>query len=181
MVTLIVVRHGETDYNVEERIQGQERDVPLNANGVAQVEALRDRLAEHCDRLVSSPLQRARQTAEILNRGRARALELDDDLKEFSFGRLGGELWRDVPALSGDPDIRERDRRLEFDYRPYGGESVDDVRVRVARFVARWRDAASVTTVLVTCHGGVIRVLHELLPNREDGGRGNASVHVFAL
>jgi broad specificity phosphatase PhoE len=180
-VRLLVVRHGETDYNRDGRLQGQEHDVPLNATGVAQAQQLSEQIDERIDYLVSSPLVRARQTAQILARDRDVAVRLDTDLMEIAYGRLAGMTWDEVRAATGDAAIEQRNRSLAFDYRAIGGECWDDVRGRVLRFVATWRRLAHGATVLATSHGGVIATLQRLFPDVPRLSRGNCSVHVFTL
>ena len=98
MTELIVIRHGETDWNRQHRFQGQ-IDVPLNHIGLAQAERLGQRLAdEPIDVLVCSDLQRARLTAEPLMRGRGLAAGLQPLWRQQGFGLLEG---LDVPTIRG--------------------------------------------------------------------------------
>jgi broad specificity phosphatase PhoE len=86
------LRHGETDWNVERRMQGR-TDVPLNTNGLAQAARARDLLAGHeIATICTSPLTRARRTAEIVNEKHGRELVVIDELSECGFGPHEGEL-----------------------------------------------------------------------------------------
>lgn len=156
---LYFVRHGETDWNVEGRLQGQ-TDTPLNARGCVQAEEAGIRLrallprAESLD-YVASPLERTRDTMERM-RGvlglDPTGYRLDDRLKEVSFGAWEGLTWREVRA--SDPRgaaARERDK---WGFVPPGGESYAMLAERVAPAV----EALARDTVVVS-HGGVARAL----------------------
>jgi broad specificity phosphatase PhoE len=162
-VTLYFVRHGETDWNLAQRYQGQ-KDIPLNATGRGQ--ALRNGrtlaaalgLAAATLDYVSSPLGRARETMEIVRRGLglpAQGYRTDARLSEVNYGYWEGELWNELPTR--DPDgfaAREADK---WGWRPRGGESYRDLSERVATWMAEVRRDA-----VVTAHGGVMRVLRGL-------------------
>src|SRR3990172_9980252 len=106
-VTLYFVRHGETDWNLAKRYQGQ-RDIPLNATGRAQAARNGRVLAQTLGAdattfdYVASPLARARETMEIVRRELALAPEeyrTDERLKEIHYGHWEGLLWDDLPRL----------------------------------------------------------------------------------
>src|SRR5881394_2534746 len=99
---ILLVRHGETSWNREGRYQGR-TDVPLSTDGEAQVRALGVRLAHvSITRAVSSPLSRARRTAEAVLTGRDVTLELDAGLVEISHGAWEGQLSSDVEAAHAE-------------------------------------------------------------------------------
>lgn len=106
------LRHGETDWNRHGWMQGHS-DVPLNATGVAQAEDARAALASASfDRIVASPLERARHTAEIVNRDFGKPIELLPGLKEASFGENEGrqkddwlDHWRAGASIPGAEDF----------------------------------------------------------------------------
>jgi probable phosphoglycerate mutase len=157
--TIYFVRHGETDWNAEGRLQGQ-RDVPLNDFGRVQAEEagarLRALVARYEDlAFVASPLSRTRETMERLRDtiGLApAAYRVDERLRELSFGRWEGLTWKEVRRA--DPKgsaLRERDK---WRYAPPGGESYAELSERIApAFAELTRD-----TVVVS-HGGVARAL----------------------
>ncbi|MBI3516578.1 MAG: histidine phosphatase family protein [Proteobacteria bacterium] len=102
------LRHGETDWNREHRAQGH-NDIPLNATGLAQAEAAQLPLAR-CDiaTICTSPLQRARATAEIVNQTLRRPLVVVDALKECGYGVVEGSVrgnwfpdWRRGGLIEG--------------------------------------------------------------------------------
>jgi len=95
-MNVLLVRHGETAWNREGRYQGR-TDIPLSPDGEAQVRALGQRLAHiPIARAISSPLSRARRTAEAILAGRTTPLELDDGLLEISHGAWEGQLATDI-------------------------------------------------------------------------------------
>lgn len=155
--TIYFIRHGETDWNAEARLQGQ-RDIPLNARGRVQAEEAGARLRElvpHYERLdyVASPLGRARETMERMRAAVSldpAVYRADDRLKELTFGGWEGLTWNEVRAR--DPRgaaARERDK---WNFVPPGGESYAGLAERIApAFAILTRD-----TVVVS-HGGVAR------------------------
>jgi probable phosphoglycerate mutase len=168
-VTLYFVRHGETDWNVEARLQGQ-RDVPLNDFGRVQAEEAAQRLCALESRYedldyVASPLSRTRETMERLRRTAGLApghYRLDERLKELSFGAWEGLTWKEVRAR--EPQAAAGRQRDKWDYVPPGGESYAMLAERVAPAIADLtRD-----TVMVS-HGGVARVLLALLGHASYG------------
>jgi broad specificity phosphatase PhoE len=160
---LYFIRHGETDWNAEGRLQGQ-HDIPLNDLGRVQADEAGVILRHLCPRADDldwwvSPLARTRETAE---RARA-AIDLhptyyktDDRLKELTFGRWEGMTWKDVRRSDPKGALeRERDKWRAV---PPGGESYEMLTARVAGFMETLRRE----TVLVS-HGGVARVLMSMI------------------
>jgi probable phosphoglycerate mutase len=157
MTDLVVVRHGETDWNREQRFQGQ-IDVPLNDTGQLQAQRLAAVLAgERFDLLFSSDLQRARQTAMPLERAHARQALAQRGLREQSFGVLEG---LDVPTIKADhPALWAQWLRHEADYALPDGESVRQFHARVLAAVRGLADAHAGKTLLLVTHGGVLDML----------------------
>jgi probable phosphoglycerate mutase len=94
--TIILIRHGETAWNAERRLQGH-IDIALNAEGVRQAEALAQAMAgEHIDTIVASDLQRAYQTAQALARIKALPVQRDPALRERCFGGFEGLLYAEI-------------------------------------------------------------------------------------
>lgn len=160
---LLFVRHGETDWNSEGRLQGQ-RDIPLNALGRTQAETagrLLMGLAPDFAGLdyVASPLARTRETMERMRRAMGldpAAYRLDDRLKELTFGDWEGLTWREVRAR--DPVGAGRREGAKWAFVPPGGESYAMLAERVRPVV----EAIDRETVIVS-HGGVARALLALL------------------
>ena len=126
---LILIRHGETDWNMEKRYQGQE-DPPLNWRGRDQARRLAEALSVvPLDVLYSSPLARARETAEILKEQFGVPLHFEARLKEIHLGEWGGKLSAEVAEQ--DPDRHLRWETDAWSVTPPGGESLFQVRDRV--------------------------------------------------
>ncbi len=142
------LRHGETDWNVERRIQGR-TDIALNSNGVRQATQWRpffDRI--HLAGVYSSSLSRAMETA-VLATGRPPCVI--DDLNERHYGEWEGRVWNDIADL--DPDFDRRWRRA--DSSPPGGESRLEMHARVHRAmdsIVASHDENS--ELLIVAHGG---------------------------
>jgi probable phosphoglycerate mutase len=171
---LYFVRHGETDFNVAQRLQGQYQ-TSLNAHGRQQAarcgELLDDLFARDWLRpgdfaYASSPLNRARETMEIVRSTLwldPAAYDTDDRLMEISYGAWEGLTLAEVKAR--EPGVLARRARDKWDFAPPGGESYRDV----AKRVADWYTSVTRDTV-VTAHGGVARVLmanFHILPSEE--------------
>jgi 2,3-bisphosphoglycerate-dependent phosphoglycerate mutase len=170
---LYVTRHGQTDANLETRVQGQ-GDTPLNAHGLAQAEALADYFSQRpslpVDRIVSSDLPRARQTADILARRLKVPATFHPELRARRMGDFEGRTHAELEAL--DP---EAFRRLKHDpafVPPGGGESVNDLRARAIPFVQRLgADNPGRHIVLVSHHKVCQLVVQMAWGEPVEGGR----------
>jgi probable phosphoglycerate mutase len=158
MTKLLVIRHGETDWNRQHRFQGQ-IDVPLNEIGLMQAARLGRRLAdEPVDVLISSDLQRARSTAEPLAQAHGMQPLVEPLWREQGFGVLEG---LDVPTIrSRHADLWSSWTRHEADYAlPGGGESNAAFHARVMRALQAVLAAHAGRRVVVVTHGGVLDML----------------------
>jgi broad specificity phosphatase PhoE len=156
---LLLVRHGETDWNADGRLQGQ-TDRPLTDFGRRQARELAEELAdEQLEAIYASDLARARETAEIVGRRLDLAVALDTDLREKDWG-----TWEGLTAV-------ERDR-VEF-----VGESTEEHQARILRALGRIAERhPDGGRVLVVTHGGSMRrvqaaALGMALPVVENCGR----------
>jgi probable phosphoglycerate mutase len=141
MTTLLLVRHGETDWNAEGKLQGH-TDRPLNEYGRRQARALAERLVgEEIDAVYASDLSRARETAEILGAQLGLPVAVDPDLREKNWGN-----WEGLTS----------DERLHVEYE---GESSDDHRERTLRAVERIVERHPAGRIVVVTHGGSLRRL----------------------
>jgi 2,3-bisphosphoglycerate-dependent phosphoglycerate mutase len=145
VTTLILARHGETDWNRDLRIQGSS-DVDLNPVGREQAQALARELADiELDAIYSSDLSRARETAEVVAAKHGLEVRLDARLRERSFGSWEGLTREDIAAL---PQGSRHD-----------GETDDQVRARVLDAVQEIAEAHPGRHVLVVAHGGALNTL----------------------
>jgi len=154
---LIIVRHGETDWNRENRFQGQ-ADPPLNHAGREQAYKLAARLCNvPLTAAFSSDLRRARETAQILTGNRQIPLKLDARLRERRFGLWEG-LTRDEVS-SRYPELFAGWKKDPVSYTPPGGESLAEVYCRVFSFL-QWLQGEYADGDLLICgHGGSLRAL----------------------
>jgi len=126
---LFLIRHGETDWNVEGRYQGQ-ADPPLNDRGLRQAHELGDKLASvNLDLLYTSPLLRSEQTAQIISRKLAIPFYKDERLMEINQGKWQTRLRSEIEALY--PDLFRRWETEPWEVTPPGGESLEQVGQRV--------------------------------------------------
>lgn len=126
---LILIRHGETDWNTEGRFQGHS-DTPLNREGVLQAHRLAKRLRhETVDLIYSSPLRRALKTAQIVAGRLKIPVHTDWRLRELNLGRWEGLLAEEIDAAY--PDIFQRWYTAPWTVTPPGGESLDQLTERV--------------------------------------------------
>lgn len=129
MTSIILIRHGETDWNVEGRYQGQ-ADPPLNNNGIEQAQILAERLVSYqIDLIYSSPLKRASQTAEIISEYLELPLYYEPRLMEINQGDWQTRLRSEIQELY--PDAFHRWETQPWQVMPPGGEHLSQVQVRV--------------------------------------------------
>jgi probable phosphoglycerate mutase len=153
----VFIRHGETDWNRQQRFQGQ-IDVPLNDIGLAQALRLGRRLAtEPAEVLVASDLARARQTAEPLATAWQQGLLLMPGFREQNFGVLEG---LDVPTIKQrHPDLWADWLVHRADFALPGGESLRQFHQRVMAAVNELAERHAGRRVAVVTHGGVLDML----------------------
>ena len=155
MTTLILVRHGETDWNAQNRWQGHS-DTELNDAGREQARRLADSL-ERADALYSSDLARARETAEILAVTIGLEIRFDERLRERGFGAWEGLTTEEVK--SSFPDEQRR-WRAGLGAGAHDAEPFEAFAARVVSFVEDVGRRHDGEEVLVVTHGGTIRVVH---------------------
>lgn len=148
---LYIIRHGQTDWNLEKKAQGQV-DIPLNDTGVNQAKELKEKLQSYeFDICYCSPLKRAAQTAEIAVDGRTQII-FDDNLKERSFGKLEGtdpKTW----------NMDDYDRRLNTNEN--GIEPINDVLARSKKVLERIKaENPNDAKILIIGHGTLLKTLH---------------------
>ena len=155
---IIAIRHGETTWNVDSRIQGS-LDIPLNATGHAQASRLAAALADApISAIYASDLSRAWETAQHL--GRAHQLEVipEKGLRERRFGEFEGKTFSEIEAHL--PEQAQRWRQREPDFAPPGGESLLALKQRVEEACARLAARHPGELIALVGHGGVMDVLY---------------------
>ena len=148
-----LVRHGQTDWNRDSRLQGQ-TDVPLNDAGRQQIEELAEKLAAaelKMDRIISSPLVRAAESAGIIARkiGFTKDIVIENSFIERDFGLLEGEPW--YPEL----DVNNP---------KYKAERIEDIIERVRKALANYtfKDDES---IMIVAHGALLPAIKTILSN----------------
>ena len=165
--TIYFLRHGQTDWNVELRLQGQ-KDIPINATGRAQAIQNGKDLANLLDdsqrfRYIASPLGRTRETMNIVRMELglpSYGYETDDRLKEISFGLWETHTIEELRKV--EPDGVAQREADKFHFRPPQGESYEQLLERVKS----WLPYVSEDAVVV-CHGGILRMLEILFNGTE--------------
>ena len=171
---LYFVRHGETDENVQQIIQGQLIDCPLNERGIAQAERVAQRLADFdFDRIYVSTLRRARQTADAICKHHPDTpVVARPELREMSFGELEGQSYGDGNAPFFEW-LYDRWASGIYSDRITGGESLEDVQKRAQRVVGEVVRENAGNAVAIVTHGRWLRillssVLEDYTPRRMD-------------
>lgn len=170
--TIGLLRHGQTDWNIDFRLQGTS-DIPLNETGIEQAKSASAALSEDWDVLVSSPLGRAVKTAEIVAEAHSFGeLCIEPLLLERSFGEaegLGYAEWREKYPDSVVP----------------GGETIAELEARCHQLLEKLVSEFSGRRVLTVSHGALIRKLLNIVSAGEfprDGERlGNASLSIISF
>ena len=152
MTTIIIVRHGQSQSNLNKTFGGQS-DSPLTELGITQAKLAAEHLKNtHFDAVYSSTLSRAHDTAKAIVHGRGLDIILEKDLRETCLG--------DWEGVSIDSVRDEYQRwRTEYDYAPPNGENTYEVRERFGKVLDRIAAENDGRTVLVASHGGGIRLL----------------------
>jgi len=158
MSEILLLRHGQTLWNIEGRVQGHQ-DSPLSVRGVAGAEALARRLvAERPDALYTSDLGRARQTAEPIARATGLEPRIDAQLRERSYGRFEAMTW---PQIERDfPDEYAAHLGRSPQHKIEAGESMLEFHARAIAALGRIAGASAHAKVVIVAHGGVLDVLY---------------------
>ncbi len=156
ITTICLIRHGETDWNAQRRIQGR-TDIPLNEKGIQQARECRDFLKNsEWDLIITSPLKRAKQTAEIINE----ALNIDviemDEFIEKSFGDVEG--------------MTLQERRSAYPDRNYPNQEDDEAfSSRIQKGIEKIQEKYEHGKVILVAHGAVISTLLAILSDGKIG------------
>ncbi len=154
--TLYIVRHGQTDWNVQGITQG-ETDIPLNEEGIRQATTMASNLKHiKFDVVFSSDLIRAKRTAEIIAFEKKLAVETTKLLRERRYGKFDGTPYSMMKKYYDTWETLSKKERIA--YRPYKGYETDEE--AVARFITFLREVAVTHAgkmVLVVAHGGLMR------------------------
>ena len=153
---IYLIRHGQTDWNLDRKLQGQ-TDIPLNNNGKEQAKEAAKEIANlKIDRIISSDLLRAKETAEIINKKIGAEISFDKRLREVNYGDFEGRLIE---------TIKDEDWNV-FNQNPEkkNGESRKQVYERVKKFLQEIKEDEN---VLVVTHGGALKMMLYYAKNKE--------------
>lgn len=158
LTRVVAVRHGETEWNVQTRIQGQ-IDIALNAAGRAQARRLARALAdESFDAVYASDLRRASDTARAVAEQAGLPLRTEVSLRERGFGSFEGLTWAEVEQQHPEASRRWRERDAGFG--PPGGETLALFYERAVNALAAVAARHRGQHIVVVTHGGVLDVLY---------------------
>lgn len=148
---LYVTRHGETPYNVENRICGIS-DISLNEHGKKQAQIIGEKLSQyHIDYIIASPLKRAQETANIISHQIKVPVITDERLHEINFG-----IFEGMPGKNEDFRYVKKNHAIAYPQ----GEKLFQVVQRVYNFLDEIHETYAKQNVLIVCHGGIVRIIH---------------------
>lgn len=158
MTDILLIRHGETAWNAEKRLQGH-LDVPLNAEGQRQAAALGVALLdERLDAIFASDLQRAQQTAQAIAAPRGMTVATDPGLRERCYGAFEGLLYAEISERYPEAYQAWRERKIDARF-PAGARTAETMREfadRVLATIARIVSDGRYRKVALVTHGGVL-------------------------
>lgn len=162
---LIAIRHGETAWNVDTRLQGH-LDIALNTKGIWQAAQVARAVAhEAVDAVYSSDLLRAWQTANAIAHATDAPLIANTGLRERGFGTFEGQTYAEIATRW--PDQSELWRKRVPDWAPPGGESLVAMRERVSATVNTLAEQHVGGQIVLVAHGGVMDILYRLATCQE--------------
>ena len=157
---IYIIRHGQTDWNIEHRTQGQ-TDIALNTNGIKQAELITQKISNlRIDSIISSDLKRAYMTAQIINKNFHKAIETDKRLREFCFGTLEG--------ITRDKITQETWEKFNENPKQFNAETKEEIFNRIKSFIKDMKSEIKNKKVLVVTHGGPIRMIKYYLDNGDN-------------
>jgi 2,3-bisphosphoglycerate-dependent phosphoglycerate mutase len=163
---LCLIRHGETTWNAERRLQGH-TDIPLNENGAMQARQMAQALKDAkltFDVLYTSDLKRAADTANAVTQLFGVSAKVDTILRERHFGALQGLSISEAPLLR--PDIWRAHIARDLDHELEGGESIRQFALRVQKALDQIQEQHAGKTILIVSHGGTLDMMYRIASNQ---------------
>ncbi len=158
MPRLLLVRHGNTEYNNTRRFAGCGSDIEMTATGHRQIECLRDRLAnEKIEVVYSSNLKRALTTAEVLCANYKLEITPCPELREMDYGEIEGLTFDEISHRY--PEVAELIANFNLSLKFPGGEGFEEFVERTSQFLNRLKKHTPSQTILVVSHSGPLRTL----------------------
>ncbi|MDO8498133.1 MAG: histidine phosphatase family protein [bacterium] len=155
---IYLIRHGLTPLNKQKKVNG-EVDEPLATEGIEQAKAIISFIPKGVTHIYSSSLLRAKQTANIIISKLNIPVSFHDELSEVRMGSLAGKSWE---QMDDGLELKKKHRTVQFNYRPYGGESVEDVKKRLIPFFKKINAKHKDNEALIITHGAMIRLIYLL-------------------
>lgn len=178
-MNLIVIRHGKTASNLKEILQGQRINESLLPEGIRDAKSIIPQLTnKNISAIYSSPLLRAYETAKIIAEKLKLPIITKDELQERDFGTLSGKTW-DFVTESIDKDLKQLDKTFSYDYQPYKGENIEQVRKRLQKLLNTLTKTHKKENIACVTHGGILRLLYDELGVEQPDHITNTSIHTF--
>ena len=150
------VRHGQTDFNLMKKMQGGGTEKDLNEAGINQAQETKKNLENiKFDVILCSPMNRAKQTAQIIDNGRNLPIITDERIRERKLGEYEGHIVTD--------EIEKRIWNYDLNYNIPNGENLHDFEKRIIEFLKEAKQKYNEKTVLIVAHGGVAKVVKAYL------------------
>ena len=183
MAELLLIRHGETVWNREARVQGHRGDSPLTETGRAQARALAGRLArEGINALYSSDAGRTRETVAPIAQATGFDVVFDAGLRERNYGVFEGRTYKEIEREF--PEQYAKFRSRDPNHASPGGESATQFRDRIVAALTAIAEKEADERIAVVTHGGVLGTMHKVasgapLDAKRDYSLYNASINIF--
>jgi probable phosphoglycerate mutase len=174
--TLCLIRHGETAWNAERRLQGH-TDIPLNAKGAVQARQMAQALKNiklSFDVLYTSDLKRAADTANAVVELFGVEPQVDSALRERHFGALQGLSIGEAPLLQ--PEVWQAHITRDLEHDLGGGESIQQFALRVHNVLNKIRERHAGKTILLVSHGGTLDMMYRIASKQDLSAERIASV-----
>lgn len=155
---VFIIRHGTTELNKRKKVNAQ-IDEPLIEESILEAQNAIQLIPKSIKKIYSSPLIRAKKTANIIGEGLHIPVLVQNELTEINMGILAGKSWEE---MGSGAELKQKHRTVQFDYRSYGGESLNEVKKRLLAFIKKIQIKHADNEVLIVTHGGIIRILRLL-------------------
>lgn len=171
MTEILLIRHGETAWNAQRRLQGH-LDIPLNEVGVRQARALARSLDdEQLDAVFASDLQRARQTAQAIAEARGMTVTLDRGLRERCYGAFEGLLHTEVKDRYPEAYMAWKARDVDARFPPgvHVAETTREFAQRTVSAILGIVAGGAYRRIAIVCHGGVLECAYRAAQDMDFG------------
>lgn len=177
---IYLLRHGETEANSLGLMRGSTTDVLLSEKGIQQAKEVK--LDSDFDIIFSSPMKRTLRTAEIINERLHKNIIIDKDLIERGKGVLEGKTMEEVKEYTmGAVSEEILYKSLEFDFSPYDGDSIEDIRKRIENFISKISKEYKDKKVLVVTHLGIIRAMFAMYEGLEPQTESTCAINILNI